>query len=112
MSLILYRYIHMLVVKKFFGSQDAVLDSLMFILLEKYNVKAFMELHLFYGFIDLSLSVSSDIGFIRFLSQLLNSDLKPRLVRLSFFLASNLFRTKKIEETKEKKEDVEIYNRS
>ncbi|KAJ6694805.1 TRANSCRIPTION FACTOR TGA2.3-LIKE ISOFORM X1 [Salix koriyanagi] len=36
--------------------KDAVLDSLMFILLEKYNVKAFMELHLFYGFIDLSLS--------------------------------------------------------
>ncbi|KAJ6704850.1 TRANSCRIPTION FACTOR TGA9 [Salix purpurea] len=37
--------------------KDAVLDSLMLILLEKYSVKAFMELHLVYGFIDLSLSL-------------------------------------------------------
>jgi hypothetical protein len=70
----------LLVVKKFFGSQDAVLDSITFNLLEKYNVKAFMELHLVEGFFDLSLTVSSDIGFIPFLFHLLNSDLKPRSV--------------------------------
>lgn len=67
-----------------------------------------MELHLVEGFFDLSLTVSSDIGFIPFLFHLLNSDLKPRSVWLGIFLASNLFRIKKVRETKEKKEDLEI----
>ncbi|KAG6781622.1 hypothetical protein POTOM_014533 [Populus tomentosa] len=37
--------------------KDAVLDSITFNLLEKYNVKAFMELHLVEGFFDLSLTL-------------------------------------------------------
>uniref|UniRef100_A0A6N2K987 DOG1 domain-containing protein n=1 Tax=Salix viminalis TaxID=40686 RepID=A0A6N2K987_SALVM len=66
--------------------KDAVPDSLMFILVEKYNVKAFMELDLVYGFIDLSLN--SDFSrltllngkshvYVRFLSLLLMNHLEP-----------------------------------